>query len=122
MVEVLFTEAFMKWLRAQSSTVQDAVDEVVMMLKERGSQLGAPYSKRLKPLSSKQRVHIFELRPTSHGGAMARVFFAFDGPRRVVVVLCAGLKTDAKLYERGQARAVKLFEAYRADQRKEPKR
>lgn len=112
MFEMVFTETFLQWFREQEQNVQDAVDEVLVMLRERGNELGAPYSKRLKPLSKKQKVAIFELRPTAQGGAMARVFFTFDVRPRFIVILCAGLKTDGKLYERGQERALKLFTAH----------
>ncbi len=85
---VEFHDAFVVEFSAFSSTVQDEVFALAVLLTELGPQLARPYADTLK---NSRFSNMKELRFSADDGEW-RVAFAFD-TRRMAVLLCAGDKS-----------------------------
>jgi hypothetical protein len=85
--EVEGTDQFAEWYGTLTADQQEALDDRVNLLAERGPDLGRPVVDRVK---ASRHHNMKELR-TSKDGAL-RVLFMFD-PRRQAVLLLGGDKT-----------------------------
>jgi len=85
--EVEYTDEFGQWWDGLSQAQQEALDDRVMLLAERGPNLKRPV---VGEIESSRHANMKELR-ASKGGAL-RVLFAFD-PRRHAILLLGGNKT-----------------------------
>ena len=87
MWEVEYTDEFERWWDGLTEAQQEALDDRVMLLAERGPSLKRPV---VGDIASSRHPNMKELR-ASKGGAL-RVLFAFD-PRRHAILLLGGNKT-----------------------------
>ena len=85
--EVEGTDEFAEWFGALTEDQQEALDDRVGLLAERGPDLGRPTVDRVQ---GSRHHHMKELR-ASRDGAL-RVLFVFD-PRRQVILLVGGDKS-----------------------------
>lgn len=101
------TDDFALWFDALDGADQERVAAAVEVLAEFGPGLGRPFVDTLK--GSRHR-NMKELRPR---GGHLRVLCAFD-PRRIVVLLVGGDKTDQweRWYEGAVARADRLYDEH----------
>lgn len=115
MWEVEFTDQFEQWWRQLSQDQQEAVDERVMLLAERGPALKRPI---VGTVSTSRHHNMKELR-VSRAGAL-RVLFAFD-PRRHAILLLGGDKSGhwSRWYARAVPEADRLYDAHIAELREE---
>lgn len=112
--EVEFTDEFGQWWGSPKDE-QDSVDYYVRLLEERGATLGYPYSSGVE---GSRYEHMRELR-VQHAGRPYRVLYAFD-PRRMAILLIGGDKTgDGRWYEKNVPLADDIYEAFKAELRKE---
>ena len=111
MIEVATTDEFVQWYDGLGQSEIEAVTLSVEILQQMGVALGYPRSSAIKG----SRYPIRELRFQA-GGAVLRVFYAFD-PRRQAVLLIGGDKTgDERFYETYVPRAERIWEQYLAEQ------
>ena len=115
MWEVEFTDQFEQWWRRLSQDQQEAVDERVMLLAERGPALKRPI---VGAVSISRHHNMKELR-VSRAGAL-RVLFAFD-PRRHAILLLGGDKSGrwSRWYASAVPEADRLYDAHIAELREE---
>lgn len=93
---MITTTLFDEWLQALDDNDRTNVLASLILLAEKGPQLGRPHADTLENTTIK---NLKELRIQSKGKPL-RAFFAFD-PTRQAVVLCAGDKTsDKQFYKR----------------------
>jgi hypothetical protein len=85
--EVEGTDEFAQWFGSLTPDQQEALDDRVRLLAERGPDLGRPTVDRVQA----SRHHKMKELRTSRDGAL-RVLFMFD-PRRQVILLLGGDKT-----------------------------
>ncbi len=71
--DVEYTDEFEAWWDSLSEAEQDATDRVVLLLLERGPQLGYPFSSDLR---GSHHPHLRELR-VQHAGRPIRILYAF---------------------------------------------
>lgn len=87
---------FDDWYWLLSDHERMSIQASLMVLMDRGAQLGRPHADTL--YGSKHK-NMKELRVQSHGKPI-RIFFAFD-PERTGIVLCGGDKTaDKRFYKK----------------------
>ena len=85
--EIEVTDQFEKWWDDLSVDQQEAVNDRVVLLGERGPDLGRPVVERIR----RSRHHNMKELRASKGGEL-RVLFAFD-PRRQMILLFGGDKS-----------------------------
>ncbi len=107
------TGEFRDWFDSLTQPEAIAVDAKIQLLAERGPWLGRPFVDTLK---QSRHAKLKELR-ISHRGAAYRVLFAFD-PRRAIILLLGGRKTDGKWYKGAIPAAEKLYDEYLEELRK----
>ena len=106
-VTVEYTDQFSAWWDALSVPHQQATNRLVDALMKDGVNLRHPYSSAIK---TSRHPHMRELRVRTR--PPIRVFYAFD-PRRNVILLIGGIKTDEKrFYERHVRLADKLYDEH----------
>jgi hypothetical protein len=106
--EVEFTDEFEEWWNTLSEAEQGKVDARVMLLMERGPNLGFPFSSQVK---TSRFPEMRELRVQS-GGDPLRMLYAFDS-RRIAILLVGGDKSgDDRWYEANVPIADRLFERH----------
>src|SRR5690554_5820438 len=86
--DIEYTDEFGEWWDRLTEAGQESVRAFVLLLQERGPQLGHPYS---SGISRSRHAHMRELR-VQHRGRPYRVLYAFD-PRRTALLLIGGDKT-----------------------------
>lgn len=108
MWEVEYTNEFEDWWMTLTQEQQEALDDRIMLLAERGPHLGRPV---VGKITSSRHPNMKELRATK-GGAL-RVLFAFD-PRRHALLLLGGDKSGQwhEWYERAIPRADDLYDIH----------
>ena len=108
MWEVEYTNEFEDWWMSLTQAQQEALDDRVMLLAERGPHLGRPV---VGKITGSRHPNMKELR-AAKGGAL-RVLFAFD-PRRHAILLLGGDKTDRwqEWYERAISRADDRYDTH----------
>ena len=108
MWEVEYTDEFEDWWMSLAQAQQEALDDRVMLLAERGPHLGRPV---VGKITGSRRPSMKELR-AAKGGAL-RVLFAFD-PRRHAILLLGGDKTDRwqEWYERAISRTDDRYDTH----------
>lgn len=84
---------FDDWYWTLSDSERASIQASLIVLADKGAQLGRPYADTL--YESKHK-NMKELRVQS-GGKPLRVFFAFD-PERTGIILCGGDKTGNKRF------------------------
>jgi hypothetical protein len=89
--DVLFDDEFATWLNALNEALQDAILAHVVLLRERGPQLGRPY---VDTVEGSDFTNMKELRIQFRGDPW-RILFAFD-PNRAAVLLVGGNKRGDK--------------------------
>ncbi|HSU19926.1 MAG TPA: type II toxin-antitoxin system RelE/ParE family toxin [Acidobacteriaceae bacterium] len=108
--EVEFTDEFEVWWNGLTEAEQVSINEVVIVLMEKGPALGRPYA---DTLSGSKFPNMKELR-VQHHGRPYRIPFAFD-PRRVALLLLGGDKTgNSRWTAEAIARADTLYAAHLA--------
>lgn len=104
--EVEYTDEFAQWWEALDSGTQTAIDAIVKLLEEKGTNLPFPYSSGIE--GSRYR-HLRELR-VQHKREPYRILYAFD-PRRVAVLLLGGSKAgNNRWYEENVPKAEQLYD------------
>jgi hypothetical protein len=108
MWEVEYTNEFEDWWMSLTQAQQEALDDRVMLLAERGPHLGRPV---VGKITGSRHPNMKELR-AAKGGAL-RVLFAFD-PRRYAILLLGGDKTGRwqEWYERAVPRADARYDTH----------
>jgi hypothetical protein len=102
-----YTDEFGEWWNTLTEVEKDDVEFVVLLLGERGSTLGYPYSSKIQ----NSRYNLRELRIQSQGNPY-RVLYAFD-PRRTAILLLGGNKTgDDRWYNKQIPVAEKLYQEH----------
>ena len=91
--EIEYTDEFGKWWDGLSMEEQEKVDAKVGLLIARGPALGRPHADTIK---GSRHQNMKEL-VIQYSGRPYRVFYAFD-PRRSVILLIGGIKTDDKKF------------------------
>lgn len=105
--EVIATEEFETWFKAQARPAQAKLDTWIAVLAQQGPTLPAQYSKPI--VTSRHRMR--ELRVQVKGNPF-RVLHVFD-PGRNVVLLLGGDKTgDDRWYEENVPKADALYDAH----------
>lgn len=108
--ELLVTDCFYSWLCEQDRSTKNCILSALERLRLFGPYLARPYADHIKGSGYK---NMKELR-VQHQGKAIRAFFAFD-PLRKAIVLCAGDKSNDKLfYEKMLKLADKEFRNYLA--------
>lgn len=103
-----YTDEFGKWWSNLNSSEQEDITAIVILLEEKGTNLGFPYSSKINGSKYSQ---MRELRIQSKGKPI-RIFYAFD-PRRSAILLIGGDKTgDRRFYERMIPIADRLYTIY----------
>ena len=102
------TDEAAEWFDSLSEAQQEALDDRVRLLAERGPDLGRPVVERIQ---TSRHHHMKELRASSDGAL--RVLFMFD-PRRQVILLLGGDKTGQweSWYRWAIPRADALYDEY----------
>ncbi|WP_439241583.1 type II toxin-antitoxin system RelE/ParE family toxin [Lonepinella sp. BR2474] len=90
---VLLTDCFWDWVQQQNRETQRSVTRALTILKMAGPYLSRPYA---DTVNGSKYANMKELR-IQHNGRPLRAFFAFD-PLRQAIVLCAGDKSNDKLF------------------------
>lgn len=112
---VEFTDEFSDWWDSQSESEQEALRSDVLLLVQKGPQLGRP---TVDSINGSRHSNMKELRTQSQGKPL-RTFFAFD-PRRTAILLIGGDKTgDKRFYDRMIPIADGLYDDYLAELKKE---
>jgi hypothetical protein len=113
--EIEFTEEFEAWWDSLSIDQQEAVTDRVVLLGQRGPDLGRPVVERIH----RSRHHNMKELRASKGGAL-RVLFMFD-PRRQMILLLGGDKSGEwnDWYDTAIPLADDLYDRYLEDLRKE---
>lgn len=102
-----YTDEFGYWWNTLTEVEKDEVEFVVLLLGERGSTLGYPYSSKIH----NSRYNLRELRIQCQGNPY-RVLYAFD-PRRTAILLLGGNKTgDDRWYNKQIPLAEKLYQEH----------
>lgn len=111
MWDVEFTDQFEEWWYQLCEHQQEALDERVMLLADRGPALKRPI---VGAVSTSRHPNMKELR-VSRGGAL-RVLFAFD-PRRHAILLLGGNKSGhwSRWYARAVPEADRLYDTHLAE-------
>ncbi|QIM66798.1 addiction module toxin RelE [Mannheimia granulomatis] len=108
--ELLVTDCFYFWLCEQDKGTKNCILSALERLRLFGPYLARPYADHIKGSNYK---NMKELR-VQYQGKVIRAFFAFD-PLRKAIVLCAGDKSNDKLfYEKMLKLADKEFKNYLA--------
>lgn len=113
--EIEVTDEFEDWWDALSVDQQEAVSDRVVLLGQRGPDLGRPVVERIH----RSRHHNMKELRASKGGAL-RVLFMFD-PRRQMILLLGGDKTGEwnDWYDTAIPLADDLYDNYLEELRKE---
>jgi hypothetical protein len=113
--EIEGTDQFADWYETLTADQQEALDDRVNLLAERGPDLGRPLVDRVKA----SRQHSMKELRTSKDGAL-RVLFMFD-PRRQAILLLGGDKTGEweAWYQWAIPAADDLYDTYLTELRKE---
>lgn len=90
---IILSRTFESWLQEQTEELQERVLAHLLRLKTYGPSLPRPYADSVK---GSRHHNMKELRIQSSGHPI-RAFFAFD-PARQAIVLCAGNKSNDKLF------------------------
>ena len=108
MWEIEFTDEFENWWETLTSAQQEAIDDRVTLLAQRGPELRRPV---VGDITSSRHPNMKELRASSAGAL--RVLFAFD-PRRHAILLLGGDKSDQwdKWYTGAIAEADDLYDIH----------
>jgi hypothetical protein len=106
--EIEATDELAEWFDSLTEAQQEALDDRVRLLAERGPDLGRPVVERIQ---SARHHHMKELRASSEGAL--RVLFMFD-PRRQVILLLGGDKTGQweSWYRWAIPKADELYDEY----------
>lgn len=108
MWEVEYTEELEEWWDTLDDPTQRAVNTLVWMLEEQGSNLKFPYS---SGISDSKYSHMRELR-IQHKGEPYRILYAFD-PRRCAILLIGGNKVgNDRWYKKFIPIADKLYDEH----------
>jgi hypothetical protein len=86
--EIEYSDEFEQWWDGLDIAEQDSIDSSMIMLIERGPELGRPHADKLQ---GAKYSNLKELR-VQHEGRPYRILFVFD-PRRVGYLLIGGDKT-----------------------------
>lgn len=115
MWEVEFTNEFEDWWETWTPDQQEAIDDRVMLLAERGPDLRRPV---VGEITNSRHSNMKELR-ASMGGAL-RVLFAFD-PRRHAILLLGGNKSGqwTEWYQSAISEADDLYDLHLQELRDE---
>ena len=115
MWEVEYTDEVEDWWMGLSQNQQEALDDRVMLLAERGPALGRPV---VDNISGSKHPNMKELRASKSGHL--RVLFAFD-PRRHAILLLGGDKSGrwSDWYRSAIPLADGLYDAHLQQLRKE---
>src|SRR4051794_3669834 len=89
--DVQLDEAFAAWFAGLPEALQDEILACVLLLRERGPQLGRPY---VDTLEGSEYTNMKELRVQFRGDPW-RILFAFD-PQRAAILLVGGNKRGDK--------------------------
>jgi hypothetical protein len=107
-VDIEYTDEFAQWWSSLTVNEQNDIAVVVMLLEEKGINLGFPYSSKI---NGSRHSGMRELRIQSKGNPI-RIFYMFD-PRRTAILLIGSDKTgDARFYERFIPIADRLYDIY----------
>ena len=113
--DVEYTDEFETWWNDLTAREQEDVRFVVRLLGDRGTQLGDPYSSKVK---GSRHGRMRELRIQSSGRPI-RIFYAFD-PRRTAILLIGGRKTEQdRFYREYVRRADVIYDQYLRQLRRE---
>jgi len=109
--EIEVTDEFQEWWDTLSIEQQEAVNDRVTLLGERGPDLGRPVVERIH----RSRHHNMKEIRASKGGAL-RVLFMFD-PRRQMILLLGGNKSGSwnSWYELAIPLADDIYDDYLQD-------
>ena len=111
------TEEFDAWLDILEEEDQNHIIGAIEVLKRVGPVLGFPL---VKPIKTKTRCTMRELRPASKGAIEVRVLFAWDKKREAVMLLGGDKSGDWDgWYERNISLADDLFDRHAERQAKE---
>ena len=113
--EVEYTDELGAWWADLSEAEQESINYSVLLLADRGPNLGFPHSSGIE---TSKHAHMRELR-VQHEGRPYRVLYAFD-PRRSAILLLGGDKTgDVRWYETQVPIAGRLYGTHFDTLRKE---
>ncbi len=106
--EVEYTDELGAWWADLSEAEQESINYSVLLLADRGPNLGFPHSSGIE---TSKHAHMRELR-VQHEGRPYRVLYAFD-PRRSAILLIGGDKTgDVRWYETQVPVADRLYDTH----------
>lgn len=108
-MDVIVTDQFIDWYKAQSERTLDDIGFVVGLLEQKGVHLGHPYSSAIK----ESKIALRELRISSEGQPV-RIFYVFD-PARDAVLLIGGIKSGISqklFYKQMIATAESIWKEY----------
>jgi len=113
--EIEVTDEFERWWDTLTIDQQEALNDRVVLLGDRGPDLGRPVVERIR----QSRHHNMKELRASMGGAL-RVLFMFD-PRRQMILLLGGDKSGEwnSWYESAIPEADDLYDDYLDELRKE---
>jgi hypothetical protein len=107
-VNIEYTDEFGQWWSSLTVNEQNDITVALMLLEEKGINLGFPYSSKI---NGSRHSGMRELRIQSKGNPI-RIFYMFD-PRRTAILLIGGDKTgDDRFYERFIPIADQLYDIY----------
>ncbi|MDT8852899.1 type II toxin-antitoxin system RelE/ParE family toxin [Pantoea dispersa] len=108
MWEIIFTDTFREWLRAQDNKLKKRIAAALLNLQHYGPLLPRPYADTVNG----SRFHNMKELRIQYAGQPIRALYAFDTQRKAVI-LCAGNKSgDKQFYARIICLADQLFTAY----------
>ena len=93
--DVQLDEEFAVWFHGLAEALQDEIFAHIILLRERGPNLGRPY---VDTLEDSESANMKELRVQFRGDPW-RILFAFD-PRRAAILLVGGCKRGDKRWHK----------------------
>jgi hypothetical protein len=94
--EVLFDEAFTTWFQGLAEDLQDEILAHVVVLRERGPQLGRPC---VDTVEGSEFPNMKELR-VQFRGEPRRILFAFDPDRAAILLVGGNKRGDKRWYKK----------------------
>ena len=94
--KVRFDEAFLPWFDGLSEPLRDEILGLLILLRERGPNLGRPY---VDTVQGSRYTNMKELR-VQFGGDPWRILFAFDPNRAAILLLGGNKRGDRRWYKR----------------------
>lgn len=107
MIEVIFTDEFNKWYKAQDLIAKRKINTVITVLENLGVATPFPYSSMLFGTKYNFR----ELR-TDVKDKPYRMIYIFDPKRNAVMLLGGDKSGEKRWYEKAIAKAEKIYEKY----------